>query len=110
MASSMPRPHFTPGKGLVPILQEDGWAPGPGWTGRKSRPNRDSILNSPAHSQSLYRLNYPAHHKMKDALNYEVTHTKINENQRKKIVLNVQTTTVKYRKIYSSDGEDIQAG
>jgi len=31
--SSTPRPHFTPGKDPVPILQEAGWAPGPVWTG-----------------------------------------------------------------------------
>jgi hypothetical protein len=38
MVSSTPRPHFTPGKAPVPILQEAGWAPGPVWTDRKSRP------------------------------------------------------------------------
>jgi len=38
VVSSTPRPHFTPGKDPVPILQEAGWAPGPVWTGRKSRP------------------------------------------------------------------------
>ena len=30
--------------------------PGPVWTGRKSRPHRDSIPDRPARSQSLYRL------------------------------------------------------
>ena len=30
----------TPGKDPVPIVQEAGWAPGPVWTGEKSRPNR----------------------------------------------------------------------
>jgi len=35
--SSTPRPHFTPWKDSVPILQEAGWAPGPVWTGGKSR-------------------------------------------------------------------------
>jgi len=29
MVSSTPRPHFTPGKEPVPILQGAGWAPGP---------------------------------------------------------------------------------
>ena len=38
VVSSTPRPHFTPGKDPVPILQEAGWAPGPVWTSRKSRP------------------------------------------------------------------------
>jgi len=50
VVSSTPRPHLTPGKGPVSILQEAGWAPGPVWTGGKSRPNRDSIPVHPAHS------------------------------------------------------------
>ena len=61
MVRSTPRPHFTPGKDLVPILQEAGWAPGPVWTGGKSRPHRDSIPDRPGRTQSLYRLSYPAH-------------------------------------------------
>ena len=47
---STPRPHFTPGKDPVPILQDAGWAPGPVWTGEKSRPHRDSIPDRPARS------------------------------------------------------------
>jgi len=43
VVSSTPRPHFTPGKDPVPIVQEAGWAPGPVWTGGKSGPHRDSI-------------------------------------------------------------------
>ena len=61
VVSSTPRPHFTPGKDPVPILQEAGWAPGPVWTAGKSRPHRDSITDRPARSQALYRLSYPAH-------------------------------------------------
>ena len=61
VVSSTPRPHFTPGKNTVPILQEVGWAPGPVWTGGKSRPHRDSIRDRPARSQSLYQLSYPDH-------------------------------------------------
>jgi len=37
VVSSTPRPHFTSGKVPVPIVQEAGWAPGPVWTGGKSR-------------------------------------------------------------------------
>jgi len=59
--SSTPRLHFTPGKNQVHIVQEAGWAPGPVWTGGKSRPHQDSIPDRPARSQSLYRLSYPAH-------------------------------------------------
>ena len=61
MVSNRPRPHFTPTKEPVPILQEAGWAPGAVWTGGKSRPHKDSIPDRPARSQSLYRLSYPAH-------------------------------------------------
>ena len=61
VVSSTPRPHFTPGKEPVPILQEAGWAPGPVWTGGKSRPLQNSIPDRPAGSQSLYRQSYPDH-------------------------------------------------
>ena len=62
VVSSTPRPHFTPGKDQVPILQEAGWTtPVPVWTSGKSRPHRDSIPDRIAHSQSLYRLSYAAH-------------------------------------------------
>jgi len=61
VVSRTPRPHFTPGKDTVPILQEAGWAPGPVWTGGKSSPNRDSIPNRPACSQLLYWLSYLVH-------------------------------------------------
>jgi len=61
VVSSTPQPHFTPGIDPVPIVQEAGWAPGPVWTGGKSRPHRDSIPDHPTRSQSLYRLSYSAH-------------------------------------------------
>jgi len=61
VVSTTSRPHFTPGKDPVPILQEAGWAPGSVWTGGKSRPHRDSIPGRPARSQSLYQLSHPAH-------------------------------------------------
>ena len=61
VVSSTPRQHFTSGKEPVPIVQEPGWAPGPVWTGEKSRPHRDSIPDRPARSQSLYQLSYPAY-------------------------------------------------
>ena len=61
MVSSTPRPHFTPGKDLVPNVQEAGWAQGSVWTGGKSRPHRNSIPDRTARSQSLYRLSYLAH-------------------------------------------------
>ena len=41
VVSSTPRPHFTPGKDSVPIVQEAGWAPELVSRGGKSRPHRD---------------------------------------------------------------------
>ena len=61
VVSVTPRPHFKPRKDQVPILHDAGWAPGPVWTGGKSRPHRDSIPDRPTRSQSLYRLSYPTH-------------------------------------------------
>ena len=58
VVSSTPRPLYTPGKDPVLILQEALWAPGPVWTGGKSRPHRDSIPDRPVCSQQLYRLSY----------------------------------------------------
>ena len=51
VVNSTLRPQFTPGKDPVPILQEASWAPGPVWTGGKSRPHRDSIPDRPSCSQ-----------------------------------------------------------
>ena len=61
VVSSTPQSYFTSRKDPVPILQEAGWAPGPVWTGGKSRVHRESIPDRPARSQSLYRLSYRAH-------------------------------------------------
>jgi len=54
VVSCTPRPHFTPGKDPVPILQEAGGAPGPVWTGGKSPPHWDSIPDRPARIVSRY--------------------------------------------------------
>jgi len=62
VVSSTPRPHFTPRKDTVPILQEAGWAPGSIWTAWKCGLHRDSILDRPARTQSLYRLELPGPH------------------------------------------------
>ena len=61
VVSSTLRPHFTPGKDPIPILQEAGWAPGPVWTSGKFRLHQYSIPDRPARSQSLFRLSYSAH-------------------------------------------------
>jgi len=59
VVSSTPRPHFTPGKDQVPILQEAGWAPGPVWTDGKSRPHRGSIPDRPARSSVAIATELP---------------------------------------------------
>ena len=60
VVTSTPRLYFAPGKVMVPILQDAGWNPGPDWKGAKSRPHRDSIVDSPAYFQPLYWLIYRA--------------------------------------------------
>jgi len=60
VVSSTPRPHFTPGKDLVPILQEAGLAPGPVWTDRKCHPHRDSIPDRPARSSVTILTELPS--------------------------------------------------
>jgi hypothetical protein len=78
VVSSTPRPQFIPGKDPVPILQEAGWAPGPVWTGGKSRPHRDSIPERPSRSQSLYRLSYRAHWNNVTKVNFRDVKTVMN--------------------------------
>ena len=54
------RPHFTPGKDPITILQVVGWTPGPVWTGAENLvPTGIRSPGRPARSQSLYRLSYP---------------------------------------------------
>jgi hypothetical protein len=49
-----------PGKDSVPIVQEDGWAPGPVWTGAANLdPTGIRSPDRPARSGSLYPLRYP---------------------------------------------------
>ena len=58
----MPQLLFTPGKDLVPIVQEAGWASGLVRTGTENL--APTVIRSPDHptrSQSLYRLRYLAH-------------------------------------------------
>jgi hypothetical protein len=58
----MPWPLSFPGKDLVPIVQEVGWAPGLVWTGAENlAPTGIWSPDHPARSQSLYWLSYPAH-------------------------------------------------
>jgi len=57
-SAARPARTLPPGKDPVPILQEAGWAPGPVWTGGKSRRHRDTIPDRPTRSQSLYQLSY----------------------------------------------------
>jgi hypothetical protein len=58
----MPRPHLTPGKDPVPIVQKAGWASGPVWNGAENLvPTGIRSPDRPARRQSQYRLRYPAH-------------------------------------------------
>jgi len=51
---------FTPGKDLVPIVQEAGWAPGPVLTGAENlAPTGIRSPDGAASNESLYRLSYP---------------------------------------------------
>jgi hypothetical protein len=60
--SVTPRPLFTSGKDSVPIVQEDGWAPGPVWTGAENlAPTGIRFSDRPSRSQLLYRLRCPAY-------------------------------------------------
>jgi hypothetical protein len=48
----MPQPLFTPGKDLVPLVQEAGWDRGPVWTGAENfTPTTTQSPDHPAHSQ-----------------------------------------------------------
>ena len=60
-SAARPGRTLSHGKGPVSIVKEAGWAPGPIWTGGKSRPHWDSIPDRPARIESLYRLSYPTH-------------------------------------------------
>jgi len=62
VVSSTIRPHFTPRKDPVPILQETGWATGPVWTGAENLvPTGIRSQTAQPVAQSLYRLSYQAH-------------------------------------------------
>jgi len=61
LASSTPQLYFTRGKDPVPIVQEAGWAPGPVWTGGKSRPHWDSIRDRPSVSRYTDWATRPTH-------------------------------------------------
>ena len=64
MFSVTPRPHFTPGKDLVPIVQEAGWSPGPVWTGGKFRRQRDSMPYRPPGSSVAIPTELPGPHQI----------------------------------------------
>ena len=61
-SAARPGRTLTLGKDQVPILKEAGWAPGPVWTGGKSRPHRDSIPDRPAHSSVAIPTELPGPH------------------------------------------------
>lgn len=60
----MSRPgRFTPRNDPVPTAQEDGWVPGPVWTGVANlTPMRIRSPDHPSHRKSLNQLHYPGPH------------------------------------------------
>ena len=52
-SASRPDRTLPPGRDPVPIVQEAVWAPGPVWTGEKSRPTGIRSQDSSARSESL---------------------------------------------------------
>jgi len=62
-SAARPSRTLPPGKTRYPFYRRMGGPQGP--KGGKSHPHWDSVVDSPACSQSLYRLSYPAH-----SLNY----------------------------------------
>jgi hypothetical protein len=67
--TSRPGRSFNPGKEAVPIVQEEGWAPGPVWTGAESlAPTGIQSPDRPARSQSLY----PYTTRLTNALEYHI--------------------------------------
>jgi len=50
----------------VPILQEAEWAPGPVWTGGKSRPHRDFFPDRPARSRYTDWVTRPTNKQLSD--------------------------------------------
>jgi len=73
VVSSTSRPHFTPGKDSIPIVQEAVWAPGPVWTGGKSRPHRNTIPDRPVRSSVTIPTELPGPH-------FEISFQKYIEN------------------------------
>jgi len=62
----MIQPLFTPGKDLVPIVQEAGWAPGPVWTGVENLtpPGFDPRTVQPITSLYTDYATRPTHHEI----------------------------------------------
>ena len=60
-SAARPGRTLPPGKSGYPFYRRLGGPQGRPGRAEKSRPHRDSILDRPARSQSLYRLSCPAH-------------------------------------------------
>jgi len=58
-SAARPGRTFPPGKEPVPILEEAGWAPGPVWTGGKSRSHWDLIPDRPGRSSVAISTELP---------------------------------------------------
>jgi hypothetical protein len=90
---SAPRPcRFTPGKDLVSIVQEAGWAPGPVWKcAKKLAPTGIRFPDRSACSQSLYRLSYPDTNKTIKKIGPCAVHWKLSKVWRRGSLFTCQT-------------------
>ena len=61
-SAAHPGRTLSPGKTILPILQETGWASEPVWKGGKLRPHRDSIPDRPARSSVAIPTELPGPH------------------------------------------------
>ena len=81
-SAARPGRTLPPGKDPVPILQEAGWAPGPVWTGGKSRPHRDSIPDRLARSSVAIATELPGPELLPSArIKNKCSHTSISSTR-----------------------------
>ena len=77
VVSSKPRPHFTPGKDTVHIVQLAGWALRPVWRAENFVPTGIRFRTFQPVTQSLYRLSYRAHMSLIKQYNLQQTKLKL---------------------------------
>ena len=76
VVTSTPRSYFTSGKEQVTIVQEAGWAPGPIWTGGRSRPTGIRYPDRPVRSSVAIPTEIPGPHWYKYSTHISVLETR----------------------------------